>query len=105
MALLEIENLSVEFPTQGGTMPAVEGVSLRLDEGELLGVVGESGSGKSVSMLAVLGLLPPPARFTASPMTFQGKNLLTMSTAPRRRLVGTDVSMIFQEPTTSLNPC
>src|SRR3954453_7987644 len=105
MALLEIENLSVEFPTQGGTMRAVEGVSLRLDEGELLGVVGESGSGKSVSMLAVMGLLPPTARVTADRMTFQGKDLLTLSTAARRRLVGNDVSMIFQEPTTSLNPC
>jgi dipeptide transport system ATP-binding protein len=105
MALLEIENLSVEFPTQGGTMRAVEGVSLRLDEGELLGVVGESGSGKSVSMLAVMGLLPPTARVTADRMTFQGQDLLTVSAAARRKLVGNDVSMIFQEPTTSLNPC
>ena len=104
MALLEIENLSVEFPTQGGIMRAVDGVSLSLDEGEVLGVVGESGSGKSVTMLAVMGLIPFPGRVRADRLTFGGRDLLTMSEAERRRLTGKDVAMIFQEPTTSLNP-
>jgi dipeptide transport system ATP-binding protein len=104
MALLEIENLSVEFPTQGGIMRAVDGVSLSLDEGEVLGVVGESGSGKSVTMLAVMGLIPYPGRVKADRLAFAGRDLLTMSEAERRKLTGKDVAMIFQEPTTSLNP-
>ncbi|MCB5175067.1 MULTISPECIES: ABC transporter ATP-binding protein [Microvirga] len=104
MALLEIENLSVEFPTQGGVMRAVDGVSLTLDEGEVLGVVGESGSGKSVTMLAVMGLIPFPGRVKADKLTFNGRDLLTMSESERRKLTGKDVAMIFQEPTTSLNP-
>jgi dipeptide transport system ATP-binding protein len=105
MALLEIENLSVEFPTQGGIMRAVDGVSLKLNEGEVLGVVGESGSGKSVTMLAVMGLIPFPGRVKADKLAFNGRDLLTMSDAERRKLTGKDVAMIFQEPTTSLNPC
>jgi dipeptide transport system ATP-binding protein len=105
MALLEIENLSVEFPTQGGIMRAVDGVSLKLNEGEVLGVVGESGSGKSVTMLAVMGLIPFPGRVKADKLAFNGRDLLTISDAERRKLTGKDVAMIFQEPTTSLNPC
>jgi dipeptide transport system ATP-binding protein len=105
MALLEIENLSVQFPTQGGIMRAVDGVSLKLDEGEVLGVVGESGSGKSVTMLALMGLVPFPGRVQADKLTFGGRNLLTISDRERRQLTGKDVAMIFQEPTTSLNPC
>ena len=104
MALVEIENLSVEFPTQGGVMRAVDGVSLTLDEGEVLGVVGESGSGKSVTMLALMGLIPFPGRVKADKLSFNGRNLLTISDRERRQLTGKDVAMIFQEPTTSLNP-
>ncbi|MBB3020299.1 dipeptide transport system ATP-binding protein [Microvirga lupini] len=104
MALVEIENLSVEFPTQGGIMRAVDGVSLRLEEGEVLGVVGESGSGKSVTMLALMGLIPFPGRVKADKLTFNGRDLLTISDRERRQLTGKDVAMIFQEPTTSLNP-
>jgi dipeptide transport system ATP-binding protein len=104
MALVEIENLSVEFPTQGGIMRAVDGVSLRLDEGEVLGVVGESGSGKSVTMLALMGLIPFPGRVRADKLSFNGRDLLTISDKDRRKLTGKDVAMIFQEPTTSLNP-
>lgn len=105
MALLEIENLSVEFPTQGGIMRAVDGVSLKLEEGEVLGVVGESGSGKSVTMLALMGLVPFPGRVRADKLSFNGRDLLTISDRDRRKLTGKDVAMIFQEPTTSLNPC
>jgi dipeptide transport system ATP-binding protein len=105
MALLEIENLSVQFPSQGGVMRAVDGVGLRLDQGEVLGVVGESGSGKSVTMLALMGLVPFPGRVAADRLTFDGRDLLTLSDRERRKLTGKDVAMIFQEPTTSLNPC
>ncbi len=104
MALVEIENLSVEFPTQGGIMRAVDGVSLKLEEGEVLGVVGESGSGKSVTMLALMGLIPFPGRVKADKLTFNGRDLLTISERERRKLTGKDVAMIFQEPMTSLNP-
>jgi dipeptide transport system ATP-binding protein len=104
MALVEIENLSVEFPTQGGIMRAVDGVSLKLEEGEVLGVVGESGSGKSVTMLALMGLIPFPGRVRADKLSFNGRDLLTISDKERRKLTGKDVAMIFQEPTTSLNP-
>ena len=104
MALVEIENLSVEFPTQGGIMRAVDGVSLKLEEGEVLGVVGESGSGKSVTMLALMGLIPFPGRVRADKLSFNGRDLLTISDKDRRQLTGKDVAMIFQEPTTSLNP-
>src|SRR3712207_4290047 len=105
MPLLDIQNLSVEFPTQGGLMRAVDGVSLTLDEGEVLGVVGESGSGKSVTMLALMGLVPYPGRVTADRLAFAGRDLLTRPDAERRKLAGKDLAMIFQEPTTSLNPC
>jgi len=72
---------------------------------EVLAIVGESGSGKSVAMLAVMGLLPPTATVTADKMEFDGKNLLAMSAADKRKIIGKDVAMIFQEPMTSLNPC
>jgi dipeptide transport system ATP-binding protein len=103
--LLEIEDLHVEFPTQGSVMHAVEGVSLTVDEGEVLGIVGESGSGKSVTMMAVMGLIAFPGRVRAKTLRFAGNDLLGISDKERRRLVGKDMAMIFQEPTTSLNPC
>ena len=103
--LLEIEDLHVEFPTQGSVMHAVEGVSLTLDEGEVLGIVGESGSGKSVTMMALMGLIAWPGRVRAKTLRFAGNDLLGISDKERRRLVGKDMAMIFQEPTTSLNPC
>jgi dipeptide transport system ATP-binding protein len=105
MALLEIDNLSVDFPTIAGVMRAVDGVSLRLEEGEVLGIVGESGSGKSVTMLALMGLVAYPGQIRADRLAFAGKDLLTLSPGDRRRLTGKDLAMIFQEPTTSLNPC
>ncbi|MBR3190860.1 ABC transporter ATP-binding protein [Bosea sp. (in: a-proteobacteria)] len=105
MPLLEIENLSVEFPTSQGTLRAVDRIDLTLDEGEVLGVVGESGSGKSVTMLALMGLVGYPGRVRADKLRFDGRDLLTMSARERRQLTGKDVAMIFQEPSTSLNPC
>jgi dipeptide transport system ATP-binding protein len=105
MALLDIRNLSVEFPTARGSFRAVDGIDFTVDEGELLGVVGESGSGKSVSMLALMGLIAWPGVVRADKMMFAGRDLLAMSPSERRRLTGKDMAMIFQEPTTSLNPC
>src|SRR3982751_1019736 len=105
MPLLEIEDLHVEFPTQSGVVRAVEGVSLTLDEGDVLGIVGESGSGKSVTMMALMGLIAYPGRVRAKTLRFAGHDLLGISHKERRRLVGKDMAMIFQEPTTSLNPC
>jgi len=104
-ALLEIEDLHVDFPTQGGVLHAVDGVSLSLDEGDVLGIVGESGSGKSVTMLAVMGLVAFPGQVRAKTLRFGGRDLLRLSERARRKVIGADVAMIFQEPTTSLNPC
>src|SRR3954453_21965096 len=105
MPLLEIEDLRVDFPTQGSVMHAVDGVSLTLELGEVLGIVGESGSGKSVTMMALMGLIAWPGRVRAKNLRFAGHDLLGISDRERRRLVGKDMAMIFQEPTTSLNPC
>ena len=105
MALLEIRNLSVEFATRHGSFRAVDGLDLTLEKGEVLGVVGESGSGKSVSMLAIMGLIAFPGRVTADRLAFDGRDLLTLGARERRRIVGKDMAMIFQEPMASLNPC
>ncbi|MDO9418315.1 ABC transporter ATP-binding protein [Pararhizobium sp.] len=105
MALLEIENLVVEFQTASGPFRAVDGVSLKVHEREVLAIVGESGSGKSVSMLAAMGLLPWTAKVTADRLTFNGIDLRTLSASERRKIVGKDIAMIFQEPVASLNPC
>ena len=105
MALLEIENLTVSFKTSTGPFKAVDGVSLVCDRGEILSIVGESGSGKSVSMLALMGLLPWTATVTADVMRFDDKDMLGLSAQQRRGIIGKDITMIFQEPMSSLNPC
>jgi len=105
MALLDIKNLVVAFETAGGPFKAVDGISLSISKGEVLSIVGESGSGKSVSMLAVMGLLPWTARIAADHILFEGRDILHLSPAARRRLIGKDMAMIFQEPVASLNPC
>src|SRR6201993_536634 len=105
MPLLEIRNLTVEFETARGVLRAVDQLDLTVEEGEVVGVVGESGSGKSVTMLALMGLIPWPGKVTAERLVFDGQDLLAMPAARRRQITGKDVAMIFQEPTTSLNPC
>ncbi|MDQ0319233.1 dipeptide transport system ATP-binding protein [Pararhizobium capsulatum DSM 1112] len=105
MSLLEVENLVVEFQTASGPFRAVDGVSLKVSAGEVLAIVGESGSGKSVSMLAAMGLLPWTAKVTADKLTFDGRDMLSMSDSERRKIIGKDIAMIFQEPVASLNPC
>jgi dipeptide transport system ATP-binding protein len=104
MSLLEIRNLTVEFGPVGRAFAAVKGVDITLDRGELLGVVGESGSGKSVSMLALMGLIEAPGRVSADVLRFDGQDLLKLSPNQRRKIVGRDMAMIFQDPMTSLNP-
>ncbi|WAC27208.1 ABC transporter ATP-binding protein [Ancylobacter sp. SL191] len=103
--LLSIRNLSVTFSTSRGPFKAVDGVDLDVAEGELVAIVGESGSGKSVAMLAVMGLLPWTAKVTADRASFAGRDLLTLSARERRKIIGRDIAMIFQEPMSSLNPC
>ena len=102
--LLEIRNLTVSFDTAAGPFKAVDGIDLTVAPREVLAIVGESGSGKSVSMLAVMGLLPDTATITADEMTFDGRDLLRMTPTERRRLIGREITMIFQEPIASLNP-
>jgi oligopeptide transport system ATP-binding protein len=103
--LLELEDLRVHFDTDEGPVRAVDGVTLRVDRGEILGLVGESGSGKSVLTSAILRLVPsPPGRYAGGSIRFEGEDVLAMGPAALRALRGDRVAMIFQDPMTSLNP-
>ena len=105
MPLLQINNLQTFFRTPQGVARAVDGVSLQVGEGEVLGIVGESGCGKSVLALSILRLLPmPPAFFGGGEIRFQDKDLLAFSSDEIRGVRGNRISMIFQEPMTALNP-
>jgi oligopeptide/dipeptide ABC transporter ATP-binding protein len=104
-ALLEIQDLSIQFATQRGTVHAVNGVNLTIGQGETLSLVGESGCGKSVTAMSILRLLKsPPARITGGRVLYRGTDILTMTPDSLRKLRGNEISMIFQEPMTSLNP-
>jgi len=102
MALLEVDGLRTAFRTTGGELTAVDGVSFQVAGGETLGIVGESGSGKSVTALSIMQLLPS-ARITGE-VRFEGRNLLDLSDAEMRRIRGSKIAMVFQDPMTSLNP-
>jgi peptide/nickel transport system ATP-binding protein len=103
--LAEIDGLQIAFAGHDGALsPAVRGVSLTIQRGERLGIVGESGSGKSLTGRALLGLLPPEARWSANALRFNGQDLLAMRPKDRRTLCGTQMSMILQDPKYSLNP-
>ena len=103
--ILKVKDLSVNFYIEDRVIPAVDGVSFSLQKGETLGLVGESGCGKSVTALSIIGLLQtPPARIVKGEIIFRGENLLDKSYEEMRRIRGKDISMIFQEPMTSLNP-
>lgn len=103
--LIELRNLHTQFFTDDGLVRAVDGVSYALEKGETLGVVGESGCGKSVTALSILRLIPdPPGKIVEGEILFEDVNLLDLSPAEMRRIRGNDISMIFQEPMTSLNP-
>ncbi len=101
MSLLQLDNLSVTF----GQFKAVDNISYKVEEGEVLGIVGESGSGKSVSSLSIMGLIDFPGKIEADTLSFDGQNLLSMPEKQRRKLTGSEIAMIFQDPMTSLNPC
>jgi oligopeptide/dipeptide ABC transporter ATP-binding protein len=101
--LLQVEDLTVKFPTEDGVVNAVRGISYQLAEREVLGIVGESGSGKSVSSLAVMGLLPKSAQVEGR-ILLEGENVLDMPIKEQRSLRGRRVAMIFQDPMTALNP-
>ena len=103
--LLEIAGLRTWFDTEEGLVKAVDGVSFRVERGEVLGIVGESGCGKSVTAMSVLQLIPrPPGRYADGKIVFEGRDLLTLPESELRKVRGNDIAMIFQEPMTSLNP-
>ncbi|NDB67024.1 MAG: ABC transporter ATP-binding protein [Methylocystaceae bacterium] len=102
--LLEVEGLSTHFMTANGILKAVDNVSFTLDEGEIVGLVGESGSGKSVTGFSLLGLVDPPGRIVAGSVRLQGRELIGLPNADLRKIRGREISMVFQDPSTTLNP-
>lgn len=104
MSLLTVKDLSVHFGDEKAPFKAVDRVSYTINEGEVLGIVGESGSGKSVSSLAIMGLIDFPGRVMAEQLHFHGHDLLALKAKEKQKIVGADVSMIFQDAMTSLNP-
>src|SRR5215213_965600 len=104
MALLEVENLQTHFATLDGVVRAVEGISFTVDAGETVAIVGESGCGKSVTSMSILRLIQEPPGKIAGQIRFQGRNLLDLTEQEMRDIRGNSISMIFQEPMTSLNP-
>jgi peptide/nickel transport system ATP-binding protein len=103
--LLEIKNLKTHFSTAKGVVKAVDGVDIALNAGDTLGIVGESGCGKTVLALSILRLIPiPPGRIVSGQILFEGRDLLQLTQDEMRQVRGRDISMVFQEPMTSLNP-
>ena len=103
--LLQIQGLKTHFTTEAGVAKAVDGVDLDIHRGEVLGLVGESGSGKTVTALSILRLIPnPPGEIVSGSILYKGRNLLELSWEEMRKIRGKEISMIFQEPMTSLNP-
>ncbi|MAL79962.1 MAG: methionine ABC transporter ATP-binding protein [Sneathiella sp.] len=104
MSVVDIENLSIEFPTRRGILKAIEGLSFSIEAGEILGVVGESGAGKSLTGNAIVGLLEPPGRVSGGKITLKGRDITHLSENEMRRVRGAEIGVIFQDPLTSLNP-
>jgi oligopeptide transport system ATP-binding protein len=102
--LLEVKNLKTSFYTHLGEVQAVRGLDFTLDQGEILGIVGESGSGKSVTSLSIMGLIDHPGKIKSGEIIFEGKNIVGLSNQAMSKIRGNDISMIFQDPMTSLNP-
>jgi ABC-type glutathione transport system ATPase component len=102
--LLEVEDLKVRIPMSRGTVHAVEGASFAVRPGEALGLVGESGSGKSMTLRAILGLLPAPGEIAGGSVRYAGRDLVGMGHKELRALRGREIAMVFQEPMTALNP-
>src|SRR5439155_8161191 len=104
LSLLEVKDLHTSFRTDDGIVRAVEGVSFEVEKGQTLGIVGESGSGKSVTCLTIMGLNPSRNTISTGEALWKGKNLLTAKPRELREIRGSEISMIFQDPMTSLNP-
>ena len=105
MALLEVDDLRTYFFTREGAVQAVDGVSFNVEKGKTLGIVGESGCGKSVTALSIMGLIPkPPAKIVSGSVTYEGRDLTTLSEHQLEDVRGKEIAMIFQDPMTSLNP-
>lgn len=105
MSLLKVENLKTHFKTDNGIVKAVDGVDLEIEKGEIVGIVGESGSGKSVTCLSIMKLIPePPGFYPSGKILFNGQDLMQASNQKMREIRGNDISMIFQDPMSSLNP-
>ena len=103
--ILKVEDLKVEFATYGGTVQAVRGVSFDVQPGEILAIVGESGCGKSVTCQSLMGLIPcPPGKITSGTAHLDGRDILRLKGSELEKVRGGEVSMIFQDPLTSLNP-
>jgi peptide/nickel transport system ATP-binding protein len=102
--LLEVSGLRTSFKTRDGVVRAVDGISFSVDRGEIMGLVGESGCGKSVTSLSIMRLVPPPGRIEAGTVMFEGRDLLTLRSEQMRSIRGQQLAMIFQQPTSSLNP-
>ena len=104
MSLLEVADLTVEFPTRRGVLRALDHVSLSLDPGEILGVVGESGAGKSLTGAAIIGLLEPPGRIAGGSVSLEGRRIDRLPAEQMRRVRGRQIGAVFQDPLTTLNP-
>ena len=104
MSLLEIKDLTIHFPTEEGDVRAVNGISLSVEEGKTLGLVGETGAGKTTTALGILRLVPEPGVIETGSITYKGKDVLQMSDQEVREIRGNEISMIFQDPMTALNP-
>src|SRR4051812_36136466 len=103
--LIKIENLKTQFSSEGNIVRAVDNISFSLQEKETVAIVGESGSGKSVTSLSIMRLIPdPPGKIVGGQVSFHGENLLALPEKKMREIRGNKISMIFQEPMTSLNP-
>src|SRR5210317_541939 len=102
--LLQLENLKVDFLLRSGKVTAINELDLQLERGKTLGLVGESGCGKSLTALAIMGLISSPGRITSGEILFDGEDLLKLSERKRRELRGNQISMIFQDPSSALNP-